>query len=1203
MVHRYQPSIVGISEPFINLSALKSSFWHSLKMFPAAVNDRGDQPPNIWLLCDQAVQPTVLLATDQQLTVSCTLDTVKCVITWVYAKTTVPDRRLLWRDLLQVKNTFVQGPWIVLGDFNCVLGAHEKRGGLLPSAISCSEFQDMSTNCELIHLPTKGLPYTWTNKRGVSANVEMRLDRCLSNFSWIDVWRKLECSTLPRCSSDHSPLLVSFSRLMLIQRPPFRFQRMWLDHPSFLSLVTDVWQSAQFFGNPMFVLASKLRTLKQRFRAWNKTEFGDVNKMVENSFLDLDRIQQEIASLGPSDDRLSQESVASAQVHMALAHQERFYCDKSRIKWLSEGDRNTSFFHAMVKVRQLKHSLSVLRDGSRVIDDPKEISDHVINYFSDLFTADSSVIDTGLVSQVIPKIVTNEENAQLTAIPTSEEIFQVMCSMDHNSSPGPDGFGGVFYMKCWSIVGEDVIQAVQSFFTHGYILPHFNSNLMILIPKVPGADSVTQLRPIAMANFVFKLITKIIADRLGCIAARIISPNQSAFLKGRTIADPIILTSECINLLDHKCKGGNIAIKFDVQKAFDTLDWRFLIRVLKAFGFSDPFADWIKAILNSAHLSILINGATEGFFSCSRGVRQGDPLSPILFCLAEEVLSRGLTKLAEDGRTDLMSAPLGITPPSHVLFADDIMVFMRGTKRSLRNLMLFMEEYGLNSGQRINRAKSLVFLGKYASRRRFIIRKFLGVKQGSLPFTYLGVPIFQGRPKKLYFQAIADRVRCKLASWKGSLLSQAGRIQLIQSVIQGILVYSFQIYEWPTCLLRDLQSCIRNFFWTGDPLKRGMPLLAWRICCKPKVEGGLGLRDLFEANRALLIKRCWEVLSSSSPASILVRTRFLNEDFQPLKSFKKSSVWLGLKKVWPTFFNSLQWCVGNGRKISFWFDNWLGEPLASTIGVAGAIPLQAKLHEFIVDSNWVLPEDFIASFPQVAGKIKQIALPVEDTTDSLLWPGSSSGVLTAKEAFTFFSSHIDRRNWGQVIWNKAIQPRKSLVVWKALHGRLLTDDALQRRGFSLPSCCSFCGSHAESYTHLLLHCPQIVPLWKWICLLFSHSFSPWNTLEEVFFGDFASTLSKHKRQLWFLVIGNLIWYIWITRNLLRFEAKVFDVLDAQRQLLELFKESAKLSFHPYKKHTIASIYSILGISQLSAAAASFIPSFHSLELVSLYHPP
>ena len=527
MVSRYQPLLLGLSEPFVQLSSIKSSFWKSLRLSPVAVNDRGARKPNIWLLCHQSLQPHLLLATKQQLTISCIFDSVTCIITWVYAKTTATESRQLWDDLFRVKNSFVQGPWLVLGDFNCVLGAHEKRGGILPKAVSCSDFQAMSTSCDLFHLPTKGMPFTWTNKRGVGRLVEMRLDRCLINMSWIDVWCNSDCTTLTRTSSDYCPLLVCFSKLVVSRPCPFRFQRMWIDHPGFMNLVANVWKEFQFFGHPMYVLASKLRALKQELRNWNKSIFGDVNLVVEEAFADLDNNQQKISE--------------------------------------------------------------------------------------------------------------------------------------------------------------------------------------------------------------------------------------------------------------------------------------------------------------SAHLSVLINGSVEGFFQCSRGVRQGDPLSPLPFCLAEEVLSRGLSNLVEEQKIDLMATPLGIVPPSHVLFADDIMVFMRATKRSLRNLMKFMEEYGLNSGQRVNKAKSLVFLGNHAYLHCIVIKKILGVSQGSLPFTYLGVPIFMGRPKKMHFQAIADKIRCKLSTWKGALLSQAGRLQLILSVIQGILVYSFQIYHWPSGILQSW-----DFFWTGDPLKRGLPLVSWSTCCKKK---------------------------------------------------------------------------------------------------------------------------------------------------------------------------------------------------------------------------------------------------------------------------------------------------------------------------------------------------------------------------------
>lgn len=195
--------------------------------------------------------------------------------------------------------------------------------------------------------------------------------------------------------------------------------------------------------------------------------------------------------------------------------------------------------------------------------------------FNYMKVQDPSIRNTGLVERVIPSLVMVEENACLTAMPSHEKVFIAVKDMDGFSSPGPDGFGGCFFTCCLEVVAQDVTLAVQSFFTNGFILPHFNSNLLILIPKSVESKGVIDYSPIALANFAFKIITKIVADRLGVVAARIISPNQSAFIKGRSIVDSITLTSECLNLLDHKCKRGKVAIKLDIRKAVDTIDWNF----------------------------------------------------------------------------------------------------------------------------------------------------------------------------------------------------------------------------------------------------------------------------------------------------------------------------------------------------------------------------------------------------------------------------------------------------------------------------------------------------------------------------------------------------------------------------------------------------------------------------------------------------
>jgi hypothetical protein len=227
-------------------------------------------------------------------------------------------------------------------------------------------------------------------------------------------------------------------------------------------------------------------------------------------------------------------------------------------------------------------------------------------------------------------------------------------------------------------------------------MPNFNSNTGVLIPKVQDADTISQFRPIAMANFKFKIISKILADRLATVLPNIISCEQRGFIKGRQIKDCICLTSEAVNMLHNKAYGGNLAIKIDIAKAFDTLDWQFLIKVLKSFGFCDPFCNWIQTILHSAKLSISINGKEEGFFSCARGVRQGDPLSPLLFCIAEDVLSRGLSKLVSDGLLKPMKGTRNVQIPSHILYADDVMLFCKGTSSNIDVLSSFFLRFQVN---------------------------------------------------------------------------------------------------------------------------------------------------------------------------------------------------------------------------------------------------------------------------------------------------------------------------------------------------------------------------------------------------------------------------------------------------------------------------------------------------------------------------
>jgi hypothetical protein len=174
------------------------------------------------------------------------------------------------------------------------------------------------------------------------------------------------------------------------------------------------------------------------------------------------------------------------------------------------------------------------------------------------------------------------------------------------------------------------------------------------------------------------------------------------------------------------------------------------------------------------------------------------------------------------------------------LYADDVMIFCSAKMSGIQNLKNLFIEYANCSDQKVNPAKSSIFSSSISPTRLASIVDQLGFSVGSLPFTYLGVPIFRGKPKASYLQPIANKIKIKLANWKASLLSMAGRVQLVKAVIQSMLIHCLSVYSWSISILKEIERNIRNFIWSGDIEKRKLVTIAWHRVCKP-VEGGRSL--------------------------------------------------------------------------------------------------------------------------------------------------------------------------------------------------------------------------------------------------------------------------------------------------------------------------------------------------------------------------
>jgi mannosylglycoprotein endo-beta-mannosidase len=309
-----------------------------------------------------------------------------------------------------------------------------------------------------------------------------------------------------------------------------------------------------------------------------------------------------------------------------------------------------------------------------------------------------------------------------------------------------------------------------------------------------------------------------------------------------------------------------------------------------------------------------------------------------------------------EGKLKLIKGTRNFSVPSHCFYADDLMIYCKGNLAGLHALTDLFAAYALESGQVISTSKSTIYSGSISPRRLDLIVQVLNFNIGSLPFSYLGVPIFKGKPKACRFQPIADRVKLKLASWKASLLSIAGRIQLVRSVIHSMLTYSISLYSWPVSLLKELEKCIRNFIWSGEIDKRKLVTTSWKKVCRPLSQGGLNLRSLISLNKASNLKLCWTFLNSQSSRAKLLRDRVIRNK-KPINYHIFSSIWSSIKEEYDVIVDNSVWLIGNGEHINFWNDNWCGVVLSEHYNIPSHTRqlLTSTVSDYLSNGCWNIP--------------------------------------------------------------------------------------------------------------------------------------------------------------------------------------------------------------------------------------------------------
>ncbi|GJT62825.1 RNA-directed DNA polymerase, eukaryota [Tanacetum coccineum] len=840
----------------------------------------------------------------------------------VYAPHDPRDKRMLWDYLAHVINQW-QGEVVIMGDFNEVR-VKSDRFGTNFNVLGANIFNSFinSTGLEEVHLG--GSAFTWCHK---SATKMSKLDRFFVSNNLLNIFPHISGITLDRFLSDHRPILLRESAHDY-GPVPFRFFHHWIHLEGFNDFVTSTWNSAPSVdSNGMRNLAGKLKFLKAHIKIWIKDNKSETVSTIANLKKELNQLDAVIdKGTGTEVEAEKRMEVLAALRNIDHIHSMDL-AQKAKIKWSIEGDENSNFFHGILNKKRNQMNIRGITIDGVWKEQPNDVKQEFLSHFQDRFAKPSE--RRANIDMRFPKTISEDQSQDLEREVSKQEIKTAVWGCGTDKSPGPDGFSFGFYRHFWPVIEHDVYMAVNHFFIHGEIPPGCNSSFIALIPKVPDANLVKDFRPISLIGSIYKIIAKILSNRLVNVLGDIVNEVQSAFIAERQMLDGPFILNEILQWCTKK-KKKTLIFKVDFEKAFDSIRWDFLDDVLKEFGFRCKWRNWIQSCLTSSKGSILVNGCPTNEFQFYKGLKQGDPLSPFLFILVMESLHLSFQRIVNAGmfKGIVLDQSLCL---SHMFYADDAIFLGEWSDGNISTLIHVLKCFFHASGLKINLNKSKIMGINVESAQVIQAAAKLGCLVLKCPFYYLGTRVGGSMTRVQAWQEIVEKVKSRLSKWKSKTLSIGGRLTLLKSVLGSIPVFHMSIFKVPSKVLHILESIRSHFFNGHDPGSKKASWVKWNNVLTDKKRGGLGVSSLFALNRGLMIKWVWKFLSQKDSlwTKVIVAIHGVGGKIHSEWTSTGKSCWLSilsevrsLQRKGMYVFDYLTHKMGNGESTKFWLDHW-----------------------------------------------------------------------------------------------------------------------------------------------------------------------------------------------------------------------------------------------------------------------------------------
>ncbi|KAJ4763344.1 RNA-directed DNA polymerase (reverse transcriptase)-related family protein [Rhynchospora pubera] len=590
-------------------------------------------------------------------------------------------------------------------------------------------------------------------------------------------------------------------------------------------------------------------------------------------------------------------------------------------------------------------------------------------------------------------------------------------------------------------------------------------------------------------------------------------------------------------------------LKADITKAFDKLSWKFLEKTCEWINMPDKITKMMLSAYRRAQVTIHINGSGDGYIIPRRGLRQGCPMSPYAFIMVMEMLTRRLKKAMAQARVEGVKLAASAQTLTHMIYADDLVLLGQANETELRELRSILDEFGDASGLIVNPSKSKLWFTKATTELiRAQVQDSLQATCAESGEKYLGICLEGRQSAKKTGQMLLDRMWAKLAGWKCSMLSHAGRLVLIKSVLTSLPVYYMNTVRIPKGLIDKMMSLMAKFFWGKTDKARYLTFISWKKICSNIEDGGLGVKDLHKFGEALFMKNIWALMGQEDKLwTDICRAKYYPRIgfWGAMNTAGASQLWKEVVKLKHNFKEDVCWDIQNGKKALAisqpWFRDWQGQNNATNSD------RKLKVGDlFDSDTGQWKQEQIERIFgSHIAAQITntvQKPNPDSDLPDRLIWRRVKEGRYTVKEGYKWrvqqplinTQNQRSMQHWKKIANLKNVVPKVKIFLWRLLSKTLPIAQNLNNRISAISPMCQRCNEENEFETHVFFFCPGSRAVWFGSQLMLRVHELPLDIIQA--FNQITEGLDQHGMA----ILAYTLWELWKGRNDVVMQHQQFD---------------------------------------------------------------